>query len=351
MNLVFVCLSADASDPVHATTVRWIDTLAGRPEIAHLTVLAHDAGELPVWPNVTVRVFRGRGRIGTAWRFYAEVARAMRGGVDAFFVHQGGPYPVLLWPIKLWRRIPVYYWKAHPHISVWTWLSARFVATKVFTPTPASLPLALPRLVIVGHGIDVAQFSRSLRPPPHLDLVTTGRVSPVKRLDVMVRALARCNDRFGTRFRLDIYGPTIPRDDGYRRQLEHLIDELGLSDLVVLRGAVDQAELPGILSAYRLFLNFSNTALDKAAAEAMACGLLVLSTNPAVEEILPPSMRSQLIAPADDADAQADAIHGLMTLGEPQRADLAAALRELIVSDHNLEVLIGRILREMDGRR
>jgi glycosyltransferase involved in cell wall biosynthesis len=343
MHLVFVCLSADPTDHAHVATLSWIDTLASRPEIDRLTVLALRAGAVPPRSKLTVRGFRGRTRLHTLWRFYVEVGRALRGGADAFFVYQTGPYPVLLWPIKMLRGIPVYYWKAHPYISPWTWLSARVVATRVFTATPGSLPLRLSNLVIVGHGIDVQQFSRPDGPLPDRDLITVGRITPVKRLDVMVKAVARCTERFGLPVSLDIYGPT--HDDEYRAALMRLIDGLGLSGRIVFRGVTD--DLPPALRAHRLFLNFSRTALDKAVLESMACGVPVLSTNPAVAEMLPPALRADLVVPEHDVDAQAAAIHRLLTIGDAERAALGAALRELVVRNHSVQGLFDRIMKEM----
>jgi glycosyltransferase involved in cell wall biosynthesis len=350
MKLAFVCLNADASDPVHATTARWIDAFAARPEIDHLTVLALRAGPVPPRANLTVRTFRGQNRIGTLWNFYREVVRALRTGVGAIFVYQTGPYPVLLWPVKLLAGVPVYYWKAHPHISTWTRLGAKFVARKVFTSTPAAFPLALPNVVVVGQGVDVARFVP--RPSVPLgDLVTVGRVAPVKGLEEMIRAVARCNERFGSRLRLDVYGPTLSEDGAHAQQLAELAGSFGRLAPVTFHGPVVQDELPVLLGGYRAFLNFSKTALDRSVVEAMACGVPVLSTNPAVAEILPPDLRGDLTAPADNLDAQAEAIHRLLDLDDQRRADISAALRRLVVEEHNLDALVARIIGELDHVR
>jgi len=349
MRLTFVCLNADMSSPVHATTVRWIDALAARPEVDHLTVLTLDGGRVPQRPGLVVRTFRRRHRLSTIWQFYREVARVLRHGTDAFLVYQGGPYPLLLWPIKLARGIPIYYWKAHPHISGWTRLSAR-ASTRVFTSTPAAFPLALPHLIVVGQGVDVKTFTP--RPQTVLaDLVTVGRIAPVKRLEQMIRAVAHHNARFGSRTRLNIYGPTFAEDGAYARRLEQVTEAAGLSDLVTFKGPVMQDDLPPLLGGYRLFLNFSKTALDRTVVEAMACGLPVLSTNQAVAQMLPPRLRDALVVPEDDLDAQAEGIHRLLSLDAEARADLSAAVRALIVKEHNLEILIGRIVQEMGSRR
>lgn len=350
MRLTFVCLNADMSSPVHATTVRWIDALAARPEVDHLTVLTLDGGRVPQRPGLVVRTFRRRHRLSTTWQFYREVARVVRQGTDAFLVYQGGPYPLLLWPIKLTRGIPIYYWKAHPHISGWTRLSAR-AATRVFTSTPAAFPLALPHVVVVGQGVDVKTFTPRPQTAGSADLVTVGRIAPVKRLDQMIHAVARHNDRFGARVRLDIYGPTLPEDGGHERRLRDMTGTAGLSDLVTFKGPVMQDDLPPLLGGYRLFLNFSKTALDRTVVEAMACGLPVLSTNQAVAQMLPPRLRDALVVPEDDLDAQAEGIHRLLSLDAEARADLSAAVRALIVKEHNLESLIGRIVQEMGSRR
>lgn len=345
MKLTFVCLNADASNPVHATTVRWIDALAARPEIESLRVLTLDGGTLPGRPGLAMRTFRRGSKLATLRQFYREAGAAVRDGTDAFLVYQGGPYPLLLWPFTLLRGIPIYYWKAHPHISLWTRLSA-LAATRVFTSTPAAFPLALPHRRVLGQGVDVRTFSPHPQPAA-ADLVTVGRIAPAKGLDDMLRAVARCNARFGSRTTLDIYGPTLSEDGAYARRLEALAGMAELSGLVAFRGAVHQDSLPAILGRYRLFLNFSTTALDRTVVEAMACGLPVLSTNRAVAQILPPNLRDMLMVPEDDTDAQAEAMHRLLTLDPPARERLSTALRDLIVREHNLELLIGRIVQEM----
>lgn len=349
MRLTFVCLNADASDPVHATTVRWIDALAARPEIDHLRVLTLDGGAIAPRDKVAVRTFRRRFRLASLWQFYREAQAAVAGGTDAFLVYQGGPYPLLLWPFKLLRGIPIYYWKAHPHVSGWTNLSAR-AATRVFTSTPAAFPLGLPHVVVIGQGVDVRAFAP--QPQPIVaDLVTVGRITPAKGLDQMLRAVSRHNARFGSRVTLDVYGPTMADDGAYVRLLEDMTAAADLSGLVVFKGPVHQDTLPSVLGRYRLFLNFSKTALDRTVVEAMACGLPVLSTNRAVAQILPPPLREMLIVPDDDVDAQAEAVHRLLALDAQARAGLSAALRDLIVREHNLEVLIGRIVQDMSASR
>ena len=75
--------------------------------------------------------------------------------------------------------------------------------------------------------------------------MTVGRVSPVKRLESTIRAVARCNSRHGTSYRLDVLGPTFDGDRSYRAALDDLVEGLGSSSAVSFCGAVSHDALPG----------------------------------------------------------------------------------------------------------
>ncbi len=350
MRLVFICQAVDRNDPILASTVRWIEEFARRPQVEQMTVIALRKGAFALPDNVEVRAVKRRNRLVTIARFYREVLRAVLRGVDSFFIYQGGPYPVLLLPLKLLMGKPIYQWKAHPYVSPIMHFSARFCDTKVFTSTHNAFPLRLPNVRVVGQGIDTTQFC--IKPLPKTgDLVTVGRIAPVKRLDVMLKALAQCNHRYETSYHLDIYGPILDMNDEYREYLHALVEQLDLSAFVSFCEAVTQNQLPEILNRYRLFLSFSKTALDRSAVEAMACGLPVISTNPCVEEILPTHLRSVLIVPEADINSQAQCIHQLLSSDDRQLSEVGQALRNVAAWNHSVTSLIDRILTEMGHKQ
>jgi glycosyltransferase involved in cell wall biosynthesis len=347
MRLAFICQAVDQDDPILASTVRWIEEFAKRPQIEQMTVITLRKGTFALPDNVQVHAIKGEDRLVTLARFYREVIRAIGRGVHSFFIYQGGPYPVLLIPFKLLMGKPIHHWKAHPYISPMMRFSARFCDTKVFTSTQNAFPLQLPNVRVVGQGIDTGLFH--IKPLPKTgDMVTAGRVAPVKRLDAMLEALAQCNRLYGTSYRLDIYGPTLEMDREYREYLNALIEQLDLSAVVSFRGAVPQNQLPDMLNRHRLFLSFSKTALDRSVVEAMACGLPVISSNPCVEEILPEHLRPRLIVPEADVDNQAQSIHQLLSLDDDTLSKIGQAMRNVAVQDHSVISLIGKILAEME---
>lgn len=347
MKLVFICQAVDLDDPILATTVRWINVLANSPQVDQVSVIPLRRGRFAFPQNVLVEpAIKGKNRLDTLIRFYKAVIRQWRDGVDCFFIYMGGPYPALLLPFKVLGKA-IYQWKAHPHISPTMNFYARYCVTKLFTSTEHAFPLRLPNRVIVGQGVDTHLFMIKQKAKCK-DLITVGRISQSKRLDVMLKALAYCNDYYGTSYRLDIYGPISETNVSYQQRLSRLVAELNLTNLVSFCGAVPHDQLPDVLSQYRLYLNFSDTALDRAVVEAMACGLSVLSTNPCVADILSSNLRGELIVPANDLQKQAKHIYHILNMSQSQLTVVGRALREIVVKNHNLDRLFEKILAEIE---
>ena len=133
------------------------------------------------------------------------------------------------------------------------------------------------RIFDIPNGVDAATFRpaddgerRALRDrlglPPGPLLVYTGRLDPVKRLDVLVRMLAATP---GCRLLLVGSGPD-------RARLESLAAETGVRDRMRFAGAVPSVE--DHLRAADVFVTPSNAeGLSNALLEAMACGLVCLA--------------------------------------------------------------------------
>lgn len=352
MKILYVCKAVDETSPVLANQVRWIRALAERPEVCEVRVLATTVGPARLPNAVTVRAFGSHPplrRLRASLRFYGCLARAAS-GADLALVVQGGHYPALLLPWKLVARRPLYQWKAMPHISARMRFYARYCDDLVFTATPGSFPMELEKVRVVGHGIDTDLFT--IRPAvPSRDLVTVTRIAAVKRLDQMIRAVGELHRRFGRSVTLDIIGPCDRRSREHRSDLERLISHLGLSGAVRLMDSVDHARLPELLTRYRATLNFAETAFDKAAGEAMASGLPVVTSNARVAEVLPPELHPELVVGQDDLLGQADAIRRVLTWGPARRKAVGEDLRRVVVDHHSLDALFGKILSEVERHR
>ena len=190
--------------------------------------------------------------------------------------------------------------------------------------------------VIVGHGINTAQFRPDESKSARNLLLTVGRITRSKRLEVVFRALRRVPEQYVCM----VIGPVITKDDEcYHKELEKLLVEQNLSSRVVFR-SVAQDEIVSFLQSVACLLHASETSLDKAVLEAMACGCPVISTNPAAKEVLP------RICHTED-ETMGEVLERILNLSDEELRELSNDLHERVVRDHSLPRLIDRILAEM----
>lgn len=347
MKIIFICQAVDKDDPILAGTIRWIKAFANKPEVKYVKVITLRKGEFILPKNVSVVSIKSKNRLFTLWNFYKEIILSLLDKMDCFFIYQGGPYPVLLLPFKWLFRKPIFQWKAHPYISWSMRFYAKYCNTKTFTSTPSAFPLKLDKKIkVVGQGIDVHQFQINISKKKG-DLVTIGRISPIKRIEEMLYMLAYCRDKYRKFYKLDIYGPVLEKDKSYKQQLERLLKELDLLGLVRFHGPVKHEQVPLILSRYKLFLFFCRSALGRSTVEAMACGLPVLSTNPCVAEILPEKLKKILIVPRDNPEVQAQKLIHILLMSQEELYKIGKALRDIVLRHHNIEALVDKILSEI----
>jgi glycosyltransferase involved in cell wall biosynthesis len=297
---------------------------------------------------VVVQQFGRSNRLATTVAFYRAIAGSLRHRPDFFFIYQGGPYPPLLVPLKLLTGIPIVHWKAHAFISRSMAFYARWCDDLILTSARAAFPMDLSKVRVIGQGVDTDRFQPEERPLLG-DLIAVGRITPIKGIAEMVKAVAHANRSYGAGYTFNIYGPTLPGDESYAANVGDLIDRLGASDRVVLHGPVNQDQLPGLLNAHRASLNFSRGAIDKTSVEAMACGLPVVSNNDAIIEVMPPDLAPILVCDKQSTEAQARSIHELLQRPEDELAELGQRLRALAVADHSIERLFDRILEEVEA--
>ncbi|MEU8826292.1 glycosyltransferase family 4 protein [Streptomyces sp. NPDC048636] len=153
-------------------------------------------------------------------------------------------------------------------------------------------------------------------------VVAAGRLAPVKRYDLLIRAFAKVSAARPD-WRLRIYGGGAQHDT-----LRALIDELGLYNHVFLMGPanpLDPEWAKGSIAAVTSSLeSFGMTIV-----EAMRCGLPVVSTDcphgPA--EIIDNGVDGRLV-PTGDADAVAGALLDLINNDELRQQMGQAALKD-----------------------
>ena len=344
MNLLLFNLRVDRDDTALGFTTDWINELA--KHFDHVTVITMFSGTLAVASNVEVisaGLEKGLSKPRRVFEFYWGLWRALRSRHhDVCFAHMMPLFLVLASPLLSFRRIPACLWYAHNHKSLLLPI-ATAIACKVLTSTPTAFPLETPKLRVIGQGIDTDRF----RPLANerdktIRLMTVGRITPVKNIDLMIRAFARLRDqRPGLHAEFLIIGePLSARDTEYLNECQTLSNSLGLETVVSWMPPVPFHSVHEAYQQGDIFLSACSSGLDKTILEAMASGLSVVAMHRAVAEPLGAYL-------ARDEGTFGESLVSLCDLAGGDRAALGLRLRNFVVRDHSLVRLGRRISDEL----
>ncbi|MBI5134448.1 MAG: glycosyltransferase family 4 protein [Candidatus Taylorbacteria bacterium] len=339
MRLVLFTQAVDKNDPVLGFFHAWLIEFAKHFDSISAVCLYEGPHELP--SNIEVLSLgkeKGASKIVRVFRFYRYIL-SLRNEYDAVFVHMNPEYVVLggvFWRL-LGKRVVL--WYTHKSVDLKLRL-ALLLAHRAATASKESFRIESPKVSVLGHGIDTDEFDAEGRIPfgQTLRIATVGRISPVKGYDTLVEAIASLK---GIDLSLEIVGaPATEADKAYEMALKAKVKELGLSEKISFLGPVPHKDIPDILRRADAFVNLSGTgSLDKAVLEAMACGAIPLTSNEAFRDILGPF--GLVFEKGSSADL-ASKLAGIAARGDSVAA-LGSRLREVVVREHNLRGLMGKI--------
>jgi glycosyltransferase involved in cell wall biosynthesis len=289
MKLLVLTQAVDLDDPVLGFFHRWLEEFARRCESVHVICLREGRHALP--PNVVVHSLgkeSGRSRLRYVLNFYRYIW-SLRREYDSVFVHMNPEY-VLLGGI-FWRmlRKRIGLWYVHRSRT----LTMRFAVALshiTFTSSTSSMSVQSSKIQIVGHGIDVASFQKTVLRTIRTNTpraVMVARISPIKRHEVAIEAIQKLRQK-GIPITLDIIGEPMMRSDRrYAQQLREHVDRLGLADAIRFRGAIEHSNMPETIGRFDLAINASPTGgIDKAALESIAAGVPTFIANLGFREYL-----------------------------------------------------------------
>lgn len=350
MKLLICTQIVDRTDPVLGFFHAWIQELEGHFDSVEVICLKEGSHALP--PHVRVHSLgkeKGYGRIRKMARFLHLII-SLRHDYDAVFVHMNPEYVLLggmLW--RLWRKT-IGLWYAHGSVTTVLRLAV-LVAHHVFTSTPEGCRVRSSKIRIVGQGIDTDRFSPSVdSKDPGASLVTVSRIARSKDIQMVIEVLQILRAQFSTAT-LSIIGTPLTDDDrAYQIELEHYIHTHGLSDSVRFLGGIPNEQLPEALRSYNFLINaYRNKSLDKAILEAMAAGLMVVSSNAAYCSLIrnastAHALPHNLCVSERDPHAFAETLETLLTLPGAERGRIGTALRAVVVKEHGITQLMDRIV-------
>lgn len=353
MKLLFLTQVLDRRDAVLGFVSRWVRGLAARCERVRVVALeVGDTVDLPA--SVDWREVGRRGRVGRFLRYRRFLSEALgTDGFDTVLAHMIPRYSLLARRPARRHGARSFLWYTHAGVDR-RLLRAVERVEKVFTASPESLRVDTPRKVVTGHGIDLEHFAGGDSALPEVPprLLSVGRLTPSKDPLTLVRALAILRER-GYDVELDLVGAGLVEGDrDFRARVVASIAESGVSDFVHLHGAVPYLEVPVRYRRATLVVNASSTgSLDKVCLEAMASRRPVLSCNDGAAELFAElgEEGGALCFPRGDAAALADRCAAWLERSWSERLALGERLRAIVARDHEVDLLMRRLVREMGG--
>lgn len=365
MKLLILTQKIDINDPVLGFFHRWAEEFAKHCD--KLTVICLQEGEHHLPPNVKVlslgkvakkeNAFAARvkqqgevfakalsffARIKYSFNFYKYILRE-RKNYDSVFVHMNSEYVVLggaLW--RLWGK-KIMLWNNHMVGNLATRIGVR-IAHKTFYTSPFSFNAKIGgkkgAQMPVGIDTEIFKPQDDVGRTPN-SLLLLGRISPVKRLEIAIGAV-KLLDREGKEFVLSVVGDAEPKDNGYFEKLKESSKGLIEKGKIKFLKAVPNHLTPRIYGRNDIFINTTNSgSLDKTIMESLACGSLVVTSNRTLDGFLSP----ELMFEENNQESLKEKIFMLMQKSDVEKNDLRRVLREKVVKEHGLDVLIERILR------
>lgn len=346
----FFCVLIDPEHDIAGFVLDWIKALAAkleRLEVIALEVVDLAGANLP--GNVSVTSLgkeKGYGRLRLLLNSQKAVNRALS-KADFLFCHMMPVYALVGAPLCRIKKKPLLLWYTHQNLDLKLRLAVR-VSDRIVTAAPEAMRVQTPKKRVIGHGIDIQRF----RPGPvrkeggPLRVVSVGRLSPVKRLEVLVEAASflaeqgRLDD-----FRFTLVGQPSNRDQAvYTKGIKDRIRQLGLAKAFDFTGTVPFARVAGCYQDSDLFVSMQEQrGLDKAVLEAMACGLPVIAANRSFEPLLGNQTR-QMLFPAQEPEGLGGRLLEMAGLTPARRRELGLSLRERVVSEYGLEALMDKVV-------
>lgn len=352
MTLLFITRKIDYKDERAGFVIDWLQELALK--VTKLVVICQEEGEWPNRPANTVVYSLGKDLGYSKIRQFINfqfLAIKLMSGVAGVLAHMMPLFGILAGPwCKIFKKKLVQ-WYAHGTVD-WRLKLADFWVDAYITSSMDGLRLKTKKPVqVIGQGINVKFFvPKSSDNPQTLQnkkfkILSVGRISPTKNLDMLIKAAEDLQlNEFEMRDKIllqIIGGPGKPEQATYMKALEEEVKSKKLNNVIDFLGPLSRAEILSYYQNCDLFINLSETgSLDKAVLEAMACGSLVLTSNEAYKDILPPELFLQ------DRNVQtvAQKIKEIYKLPEVAKKELATLLRQEVVANHNLENFVKKII-------
>ena len=179
--------------------------------------------------------------------------------------------------------------------------------------------------------------------------MSVGRITPSKGHDLVIKAIADLI-KSGYNLKLKIIGDVIQTHHyKYFEFLKISANNLGIEKQIEFCGSVRHDEMPNYFNGTQVLINaVPFGGLDKVVLEAMASGVVPLTSNNAFLSVFPKDIAPQLVFKENDLEDLKNKLKNILDKKLYLDELLVNQLRDIIVRNHNLDNLINRIIKEIE---
>lgn len=349
MNLLVFNIRTDADHPTQSVTTRWLNSFSSH--YRHIYVITIHRGRLFLPDNVSVYPLKKReaGRMKMIVGFYALLLSLLtKKRIDAVFVHQAVLLGALAGPVLFLKKIPMVMWRSHKAKS-FSLRVCHFFSKTVVSSSRDAFSFSSRKLIITGHGIDTGAFEpvkeSSLAKNRPFMIGHAGRYSPVKKIEILLQAVAKLKNDGHAHFKVLLYGLIQNRDDErYFEYLKGLQKDLDIGERVEFHEAVNPWDMPRLLSRFDLLVSQQETGgTDKVILEAMSCGIPVLLATTTFNHLLDEKLREHLVFSSGKSSDMAQKMLRFMEMNDERRTSIGLSLRDLVLENHSLNRFSRRV--------
>lgn len=349
MNLLMFNLKLDVNDPPLSFTNDWVNEFA--KHVDHLYLITMEKGVYEVPDNVQVFTV-GLGKGVPKWKktanFYRHLFGILRKNkIDGCFSHMQPIFSILAGPILNILNIPLVTWYAHPKINL-TLKLAHFFSNHTVASLYSAYPYKKNKLTVIGQGIDTQLFQKipMERPAKTTHLLYSGRISSIKNIETLVKAVALLKKHPQHDLLVTLTGNAQSEaDERYLQELHVLIASLGLTHTIRFEKAISRSQLPRLNATADLYINLTPSGSgDKVVWEAMACETPTLVANTGFSETLGKYSTLLTFEYGNPVDLS-HKIAQFLELSPIERADMGSYLRQQVIQMHSLNALPEKVLR------
>lgn len=345
-SLVIVNLATDKNNFALSFSCDWIEEFAKR--YSEVRVWSVHVGEYDLPSNVKVTELGGgslRKKIFLLFKIPPIIFYLIRKPKSDVFYHMNASIAAIVGPILRILKAPQILWYSHAYPSVALKIAVKVVDRVVSTSTE-SFPLFTSKLIPTGHGVRDQEVVRPTQNIPTYSISFLGRVSRVKRLEVLINEVSIFQNAHNRELKIYIIGPCEGvLDKDYKLELVALAKERDVE--LIFIGSVPYKNVQFELSKYELAYNGTLKSLDKGAIESVFAHSILISDQKSTLTECGYSKFS--LNASGEALKISEQLSLIVSLSVAQRSAIIENAKNETLSRHSLSSTISKICGEFSS--